>query len=139
MDRKPLTLPAQRVSFEELSTGDATQRVALISILDRRGYKVRKAFQEYDAVDARNRFEAGELEGRWAEMLGGIETSLQTLAGINGKDIRDPSMKKLDSWPWAGTTCLLEQARYSTVLLESLPGLELQLVASGSWNPHHRG
>src|SRR6202521_2356853 len=81
----PLGVNASIRALEELSVGDAAQRIALASKLDQLEYEARKAFEQYDAVDARNRLVAGELERRWNEKLGAIETTKQRLAGLNGK------------------------------------------------------
>jgi hypothetical protein len=81
----PLGVNASIRALEELSAGDAAQRIALASKLDQLEYEARKAFEQYDAVDARNRLVAGELERRWNEKLGEIETTKQRLASLNGK------------------------------------------------------
>jgi DNA invertase Pin-like site-specific DNA recombinase len=81
----PLGVNASLRALEELSAGDAAQRTALTSKLDQLQYEARKAFEQYDAVDARNRLVAGELERRWNEKLEGVETTKQRLANLNGK------------------------------------------------------
>ena len=48
-------LEASLRALEELSAGDVAQRVALSSKLEQLTYEARKAFEQYDAVDARNR------------------------------------------------------------------------------------
>jgi hypothetical protein len=55
--------------MEELSAGDAAQRATLSSKLEQLEYEAKKAFEQYDAVDARNRLVAGELERRWTTAL----------------------------------------------------------------------
>jgi hypothetical protein len=81
----PLGVNASLRALEELSAGDAAQRIALTSKLDQLQYEARKAFEQYDAVDARNRLVAGELERRWNEKLEGVETTKQRLANLNRK------------------------------------------------------
>jgi len=81
----PLGIEASLHALEELSAGDAAQRIALYSKLEQLEYEARKAFEQYDAVDARNRLVAGELEGRWNEKLEEIAKTKQRLAGLNGK------------------------------------------------------
>ncbi len=81
----PLGIEASLRALEELSTGDAAQRIALSSKLEQMEYEARKAFEQYDAVDARNRLVAGELERRWNEKLEEIAKTKQRLAGLNGK------------------------------------------------------
>jgi hypothetical protein len=56
-------------AIEELSAGDAAQRSVLSSKLEQLEYEAKKAFEQYDAVDARNRLAAAELERRWNEKL----------------------------------------------------------------------
>ena len=60
-------------AIEELSAGDVAQRAALSAKLEQLEYEARKAFEQYDAVDARNRLVAGELERRWNEKLEEVE------------------------------------------------------------------
>ena len=68
-----------------MSAGDAAQRAALSSKLEQLEYEAKKAFEQYDAVDARNRLVAGELERRWNEKLEEVETTKQRLSSLNGK------------------------------------------------------
>src|SRR5713226_7827520 len=81
----PLGVDASLRALEELSAGDTAQRIALSNKLAQLEYEARKAFEQYDAVDARNRLVSGELERRWNEKLEEIETTKQRLAGLNGK------------------------------------------------------
>src|SRR5260370_4256956 len=72
-------------ALEELSAGDAVQRATLSSKLEQLEYEAKKAFEQYDAEDARNRLVAGELERRWNEKLDEIETTKQRLSNLGGK------------------------------------------------------
>ena len=81
----PLGVEASLKALEELSAGDAAQRAALSSKLEQLEYEAKKAFEQYDAVDARNRLVASELERRWNEKLGEVETTKQRLSSLNGK------------------------------------------------------
>jgi hypothetical protein len=81
----PLGVDASLRALEELSAGDTAQRIALSNKLAQLEYEARKAFEQYDAVDARNRLVSAELERRWNEKLEEIETTKQRLAGLNGK------------------------------------------------------
>jgi DNA invertase Pin-like site-specific DNA recombinase len=72
-------------AIEELSCGDAAQRAALSNKLEQLQYEAKRAFEQYDAVDARNRLAAGELEWRWNEKLEEIEVVQQQLSGLEGK------------------------------------------------------
>jgi hypothetical protein len=99
----PLGVNAGLRALEELSAGDAAQRIALTSKLDQLQYEARKTFEQYDAVDSRNRLVAGELERRWNEKLEGVETTKQRLANLNGKRYSLSAEKKLESSRWVKT------------------------------------
>jgi DNA invertase Pin-like site-specific DNA recombinase len=81
----PLGTDASVRALEELSAGDIAQRATLSNKLEQLEYEAKKAFEQYDAVDARNRLAAGELERRWNEKLVEIETAKQRLSSLNGK------------------------------------------------------
>src|ERR1700682_2626275 len=81
----PLGVEASLKAMEELSSGEAAQRAALSSKLEQLEYEAKRAFEQYDVVDARNRLAAGELERRWNEKLEEIETTRQQLSSLNGK------------------------------------------------------
>jgi hypothetical protein len=72
-------------AIEELSAGDAAQRAALSSKLEQLQYEAKRAFEQYDVVDARNRLAAAELERRWNEKLEEIEAVQQQLSSLEGK------------------------------------------------------
>jgi hypothetical protein len=79
----PLGLDASLRALEELSVGDAAQRIALSSKLEQLEYEASKAFEQYDSVDARNRLVASELERRWNEKLEEIVRTKRKLAELN--------------------------------------------------------
>jgi len=81
----PLGVEASLKTLEELSAGDAAQRAILSSKLEQLEYEAKKAFEQYDAVDARNRLVAGELERRWNEKLEEVEVTKQRRSSLNGK------------------------------------------------------
>ena len=81
----PLGMEASRRALEELSAGDVAERVALARKLEQLEYEAKKAFEQYDAVDARNRLAAGELERRWNEKLEEMESTKRQLASLTGK------------------------------------------------------
>jgi hypothetical protein len=81
----PLGVEASLKALEELSAGDAAQRGALSNKLEQLEYEAKKAFEQYNAVDARNRLVAGELERRWNEKLEEVETTKQRLSSLDGK------------------------------------------------------
>ena len=65
----PIGIEASLRAIEELSAGDAAQRAALARQLEQLEYEARRAFEQYDTVDARNRLAAAELERRWNDTL----------------------------------------------------------------------
>src|ERR1019366_10612911 len=81
----PLGADASVRALEELSAGDIAQRATLSSKLEQLEYEAKKAFEQYDAVDARNRLAAGELERRWNEKLEEIGTVKERLSSLDGK------------------------------------------------------
>src|SRR6202051_2866143 len=72
-------------AIDELSSGDAAQRAALTNKFEQLEYEAKRAFEQYDVVDARNRLAAAELERRWNEKLEEIETTRQQLSSFSGK------------------------------------------------------
>lgn len=76
----PFGVAASIKAMEELSSGETAQRAALSSKLEQLEYEARRAFEQYDVVDARNRLAAAELERRWNEKLEESETVRQQLS-----------------------------------------------------------
>ena len=81
----PLGLEASLRALEELSAGGGAQRAALSRKLEQLVYEAKKAFEQYDAVDARNRLAASELERRWNEKLEEIEAVKQQLSTLDAQ------------------------------------------------------
>jgi hypothetical protein len=81
----PLGIEASLRAIEELSAGDAAQRRALSSKLEQLEYEAQKAFEQYDAVDARNRLVAAELERRWNEKLEESKRVTELLTSLEQK------------------------------------------------------
>src|SRR5271167_1294099 len=79
----PLGVEASLRALEELSAGGTAQCTALSRKLEQLEYEAKKAFEQYDAVDARNRLAASKLERRWNEKLEEIATTKQRLASLN--------------------------------------------------------
>ena len=76
----PFGIAASLKAMDELSCGEAAQRAALSSKFEQLEYEAKRAFEQYDVVDARNRLAAAELERRWNEKLEEIDTVQQQLA-----------------------------------------------------------
>jgi DNA invertase Pin-like site-specific DNA recombinase len=81
----PFGVAASLRAIEELSAGDTAQRAALLRKLEALEYEARRAFEQYDVVDARNRLAAAELERRWNEKLHEIEIVKEQLSGVAEK------------------------------------------------------
>jgi len=79
----PFGVEASLQALAELRAGDVAQRATLSSKLEQLEYEARKAFEQYDAVDARNRLVAGELERRWNEKLEEVESTKRHLAELD--------------------------------------------------------
>src|ERR1700704_3643420 len=82
---EPLGVEASLRALEELSANGAAQRAVLSRKLEQVVYEAKKAFEQYDAVDARNRLAAGELERRWNEKLEEIEAVKQRLSSLDAQ------------------------------------------------------
>src|SRR5262245_14713972 len=78
----PLGVEASLRALEELSAGGTAQRAALSRKLEQLVYEARKDFEQYDAVVARNRLAASELERRWNAKLEEIEVVKQRLSSL---------------------------------------------------------
>jgi DNA invertase Pin-like site-specific DNA recombinase len=81
----PLGVEASLQALEELSANETAQRAALSRQLEQLVYEARKAFEQYDAVDARNRLVAGELERRWNAKLEEMEVVKQRLSSLDAQ------------------------------------------------------
>jgi DNA invertase Pin-like site-specific DNA recombinase len=79
----PVGVEASLRALEELSVGDAAAGMALTSKLEQLEYEARKAFEQYDAVDVRNRLAASELERRWNEKLEAIAETKHRLSELD--------------------------------------------------------
>src|ERR1700730_3802852 len=109
----PLGVDASLRALEELSAGGAAQRAALSRKLEQLAYEAKKAFEQYDVVDARNRLAASELERRWNEKLEEIEAVRQRLSSLdaqrhwlsNEEETRIRSMGDRFAEVWQGNHC----------------------------------
>src|SRR6266436_6581303 len=109
----PLGVEASLRAIEELSAGGTAQRAALSRKLEQLVYEARKAFEQYDAVDARNRLAASELERRWNGKLEEIEAVKQRLSSLETEryslspeeEIRIRSMGDHFAGVWQSNRC----------------------------------
>jgi hypothetical protein len=109
----PLGVEASLRALEELSADGAAQRAALSRQLEQLVYEAKKAFEQYDAVDARNRLVANELERRWNGKLEEIEAVKQRLSNLDAQrysltaeeEIRIRSMGDDFAGVWQSSHC----------------------------------
>jgi DNA invertase Pin-like site-specific DNA recombinase len=124
----PLGVEASLRALEELSASGTAQRAALSRKLEQLVYEAKKAFEQYDAVDARNRLAACELERRWNEKLEEIEAVKQRLSSLEStrcslspeEEIRIRSMGDHFAGVWQGNHCptTLKKMIFRTVIEE---------------------
>jgi hypothetical protein len=80
-----LGVKASLKAIEDLSAGETAQRATLASKLEQLEYEAKRAFEQYNVIDARNRLAAAELERRWNEKLQEIEVVRQQLTYLAEK------------------------------------------------------
>ena len=99
----PVGVEASLHALEELSVGDAAARMALTSKLEQLEYEARKAFEQYNAVDARNRLAASELERAGTRSWRRSRRPNTGYLNSMKCDMRYPMRKKRKSERWART------------------------------------
>jgi len=80
----PLGLRASLEAADRLSTNDRDRRHAVARQLEQGEYETQRAFEQYNAVDPRNRLVAGELERRWNAKLAERDQLRAALAELDG-------------------------------------------------------
>ena len=130
----PLGVEASLRALEELSAGGTAQRAALSRKLEQLVYEARKAFEQYDAVDARNRLAASELERRWNGKLEEIEAVKQRLSSLESErcslspeeEIRIRSMGDHFAGVWQSNHCppTLKKMIFRTAIEEIIVGTD---------------
>lgn len=78
----PLGVRASLSVIEHLSANEDEVQEALRRQLEQLEYEVRRAFEQYNEVDPRNRLVAGELERRWNAKLEEVEQAKERLAEL---------------------------------------------------------
>jgi hypothetical protein len=78
----PLGISASLEAVKKLSAKRDEKHAVLIRQLEQLEYEERRAFEQYDEVDPRNRLVADELERRWNEKLEEIENLKSALAEV---------------------------------------------------------
>jgi len=79
----PLAIQAALEAIERRRTGEQEQRQAMARQLEQVQYEAKRAFEQYDEVDPRNRLAAEELERRWNDKLQQAENLKRTLASMD--------------------------------------------------------
>ncbi len=69
----PLGIAASLEALDAFDAARQEQRRSLAQHLQQLEYEARRAGEQYDEVDARNRLVAGELEGRWNQKLDEVQ------------------------------------------------------------------
>ena len=82
----PLGVQASLEATERRQAADDERREALVLQLQQLQYEARRAFEQYDEVDPRNRLVAAELEQRWNDKLEQVARLKATLTELE----RDP-------------------------------------------------
>lgn len=78
----PLGLEASVRAIQELQAANTEQHQALLLQLQQLDYEVQRAFDQFNAVDARNRLVAAELERRWNVRLEAREALQAKIAAL---------------------------------------------------------
>lgn len=104
----PLGLEASSLAIQELQAVNAERRNALVLQLQQLDYEVQRAFDQFNAVDARNRLVAAELEQRWnAKMearedlkgkIAALEAAEQPLSPAEEERIRELGRNFAQVW-----------------------------------------
>src|ERR1700686_1872736 len=146
-----LGVEASLKAIEELSAGGTAQRAALSRKLEQLEYEARKAFEQYDTVDARNRLAASELERRWNGKLEEIEAVKQRLSSLETEryslspeeEIRIRSMGDHFAGVWQSNHCppTLKKMIFRTAIEEIIVGTDqdkkhLELVIHWKGDAH---
>jgi len=112
----PLGVEASLQATAALQSANAEQRKALQLQLQQTEYEVQKAFEQYNAVDARNRLVAAELERRWNSKMEIREILKRKIAGLEAdartlKPHEEESIRELGrdfAQVWNDVACSME-------------------------------
>jgi hypothetical protein len=78
----PLGLEASLKAIARLTAGEDDRRAALVRQREQLEFEARRAFEQYNEVDARNRLVAAELERRWNVKLEELEKVQGMISGL---------------------------------------------------------
>lgn len=125
----PLGIEASLAAIEDIESGDRERRRAVAMRLEQLEFEARRAFEQYDEVDPRNRLVAGELERRWNAKLAEVEQTRQELAELEeeirplGEAGRDRILALGDGFAnvWESERCSVElKKRIARTLIEEI-------------------
>jgi DNA invertase Pin-like site-specific DNA recombinase len=81
----PLGVEASLEALDRMQSGEDERRHALALQLEQTEYETRRAFEQYDEVDPRNRLVARELERRWNTKLEEADELTSSLSALDRK------------------------------------------------------
>lgn len=81
----PLGLRASEAAIEQRCAAEDERRKAWALQLEQLDYEARRAFEQYNEVDPRNRLVAAELERRWNDKLAEVQKLKSTLAELEAE------------------------------------------------------
>ena len=92
----PMGVDASLLAVKQIESRDEIRYLALQRQIELHEYEVQRAFEQYDAVDARNRLVASTLEERWNDSLSALETARARLAELDrDKPKLEPEQEQL--------------------------------------------
>jgi DNA invertase Pin-like site-specific DNA recombinase len=93
----PLGIEASLQTIANLTSCEDDRRRALVRRLEQLEFDARRAFEQYNEVDARNRLVAAELERRWNIKLEEIEQVQSSIAGLEEQapNLSDPDRERI--------------------------------------------
>lgn len=112
----PLGVQASLAAIDQISVRNDGQREAFENQLAQLEFEARRAFEQYDESDPRNRLVAAELERRWNEKLEEVEKVKAALAEIDSAapaltDEQRETILALGErfdWVWSSDACPVE-------------------------------
>jgi hypothetical protein len=95
----PLGIEASLEAIRQMEEVHEARRALLVKQLVQVEYEARRAFEQYDQVDARNRLVASELESRWNQKLREVEAVKGTIAQLDEtvRPLTEPESAELKS------------------------------------------
>ena len=112
----PLGVEASVEAIAQLESAHEARRALLDKQLEQAAYEARRAFEQYDEVDARNRLVASELEARWNEKLRDVDAVTSAIAQLDQEtraltDLERAQLRSLGAHfrdVWASPSCTPE-------------------------------